>query len=83
LLLRHSKSPLRQFRNVEDGLLAQQILHKDDYRSSLDRATQDRTVDGCSRVFDVVAEAKLLILLNREVVFLSGGESCRGYMLRS
>ena len=29
-------------------------------------------------MFDVVAEAKVLILLNREDVFLSGGESCRG-----
>jgi len=29
-------------------------------------------------VFDVVAKAKVLILLNREVAFLSGGESCGG-----
>ena len=63
--------------------MTKQIIHKDDYRSSLDRATQDRTVDGCSRMFDVVAEAKVLILLNREVVFLSSGESCGGYMLPS
>jgi hypothetical protein len=52
-------------------------LHKDDYRYSLDGSTQDRTVDDCSRMIDVVAEAGVPTLLNREVIFLRGGESCR------
>jgi hypothetical protein len=52
-------------------------LHKDDYRYSPDRPTQDRTVDDCSRVIDVVAEAGVPTLLNRKIIFLRGGESCR------
>jgi hypothetical protein len=50
-LPRRNKSPLRQFRYVEDELLARQILHKDDYRYPLDRPTQDRTADGCRRKY--------------------------------
>jgi len=46
-----NKSPLRQFRYVEDELLARQILHKDDYLYPLDRPTQDRTADGCRRKY--------------------------------
>jgi hypothetical protein len=69
---------LRQFRYVEDELLVRQILHKDGYRYPLDRPTQDCTVDCCSRVVDVFAEAGLPALLNREIVPLCGKESRRG-----
>jgi hypothetical protein len=36
------------------------------------------TVDGCSRVIDVVAEVGVSNLLHREAIFPSGNESCRG-----
>lgn len=71
------ESLLRRSRYVEDKLLAWQILHKDDYRYSLDHPTQDRIVDDCSRVIDVDAETGVPTLLNRETVYLRGGEISR------
>jgi len=47
------------------------------YRYSFDRPTQDRTVDGCSRVIDVGAETGVSNPLNRETVYLRGGENSR------